>query len=144
MDKFIYLQLPAGAQLPSLNFNGPFKAIICIEDDVTPDWRAKVSDWIVKAGCLYAMSWGRSCSAWDDSIDTANLEAFNWHKTPDHAHVVTTWHDDEPLSEVIWFSIHAARHATAEISKTLFLHIGQKTSKAEIDNMWNEVINDSS
>ena len=85
------------------------------------------------------MSWGRSCSAWDDSIDIANLEAFDWQEIPDEKLVMTTWHDNVPLSEVIWFAKYAAQHPTVELLATLFVHIGQETTEVEIADSWNDI-----
>ena len=129
MAEFTYIQLNKDAPLPDLSIKEPFKAILCIEDDVQSQWRSKVSRWLVRVGCLYAMSWGRSCSEWDNSIDDANLEAFDYGEIPEDKLVVTTWHDDEPLSDVIWFSVHTARHSSVELRETLFLHIGEITPR---------------
>ena len=48
------------------------------------------------------MAWGIDCSLWDDSVDVASLEAHNWEDIPDGQWVMTTWHEDDPLSDVFW------------------------------------------
>lgn len=144
MSKFTYILLNQDAAPPVMETTAPFKAIICIEDDVQPEFRAQVSKWLVRAGCLYAMSWGRSCSEWDDSVDIANLEDHDFGKIPDDKFVNTTWHDDETLSEVIWFSVHAARHSSVQLEETLFLHIGETTSRDAIEELWNSISSDCS
>ena len=47
---------------------------------------------------------------------------------------MTTWHEDEPLKEVFWFSKHSASayHPEIEISSTLVLHISNQDKKTEI------------
>lgn len=82
-------------------FSRPFSAVVVIAADVTPDWRHVVSEWLVEEGCLCMMAWGRDCSLWDDSVDFANLERHNWD-VPAGKSVMTTWHNDEPLSDVLW------------------------------------------
>lgn len=140
MTELIYIPLEGEAILPACNMTVPFKAIICIEDDVTPEWRLKVSKWIVDAGCLYALCWGKDCALWDDSIDSENLEAHDWRLPPNDKNVVTTWHDNESISEVIWFSLNAAQHPVREISQTVFLHIGQMTTRVEIESTWKRAV----
>jgi hypothetical protein len=80
----------------------PFSAVVVITTEVTSDWRHKVSKWLVDEGCLCMMAWGKDCSLWDDSVDVANLEANNWEDIPVDKAVTTTWHEDEPLSDVFW------------------------------------------
>ena len=48
------------------------------------------------------MAWGSDCSLWDDSVDVASLEDHNCKDMPNGQWVMTTWHDDEPLSDVFW------------------------------------------
>ena len=118
-----YIQLQPGSALPDISDLSPFRSVVVIEESVTPEWRAQVSDWLVKSGCLYMMAWGKECSTWDDSVDTANLEIFNYKNIPDDKFAMTTWHEDELLKEVFWFSKHSADHPEIEISSTLVLHI---------------------
>ena len=118
-----YIQLQPGSALPDISDLSPFRSVVVIEESVTPEWLAQVSDWLVKSGCLYMMAWGKECSTWDDSVDTANLEIFNYKNIPDDKFVMTTWHEDELLKEVFWFSKHSADHPEIEISSTLVLHI---------------------
>ena len=100
-----------------------------IEESVTPEWQAQVSNWLVQSGCLFMMAWGKECSTWDNSVDFANLETFNFENIPDDKFVYTTWHEDEPLKEVFWFSKHSADHPEIEISSTLVLHISNQDKK---------------
>ena len=103
-----------------------------VEQDVTEEWRAEVSEWIVASGCLYMMAWGRDCSQWDDSVDIANLQEFEFGDILDEQFVMTTWHENDPLSEVFWFSHNCADHPVVDLSETMILHIAAQPRQDEI------------
>jgi hypothetical protein len=119
-----YLHLVEDQQPPVLDGSAPFKAVLVLEQTVNADWQNLVSAWLVQAGCLYMMAWGPECSSWDDSVDWANLAVFDYGDIPDDQAVMTTWHENEPLSEVFWFAEHTANHSTTSLERTLILHIG--------------------
>ncbi|MEQ8897142.1 MAG: hypothetical protein RID23_08615 [Roseovarius sp.] len=76
-----------------------YKCVILIDREVTPAFREEVSRALVATGCRYALAWGRECSLWDDSIDLADLERFDFGHIPDDQFVMTTWHANEPIHE---------------------------------------------
>jgi hypothetical protein len=78
------------------------------------------------------MAWGTKCSTWDDSVDIANLEQFDFGEIPDDSFVITTWHADEPLNEVFWFSKNNAFHPTVDLKRTVLLHIAEVDREAEL------------
>jgi len=51
---------------------------------------------------------------------------------------MTTWHADEPLTEVFWFSKHTASHPTIELHHTLLLHISSKDREQEFMQRYDE------
>jgi hypothetical protein len=126
-----YIHLPNKASPPRLSFDNAFKAVVVVEDDVDADWQRVVSEWLVRSGCRYMMAWGRKCSEWNDSVDYAGIDVFGVD-APDDDFVMTTWHNDEPLSEVFWFSEHAAAHPTREMPQTIVLHIAPTAREAEM------------
>ncbi|MFO0992722.1 MAG: hypothetical protein U1E67_12425 [Hyphomicrobiales bacterium] len=132
MSAPIYLHLRPGDTPPSLGERSPFKTVVVIESEVTPEWRAQVSDWLVENGCLYMMAWGQDCSKWDDSVDWAVLEKFDYGDIPDEAFVMTTWHDGVPLDEVFWFCQHCAFNEAVEFDRTYILHIADEPREAEM------------
>lgn len=69
------------------------------------------------------MAWGNECSLWDDSVDMANIENFEFKEIPENSFVMTTWHTNESLAEVFWFAKHNAFHSTVKLNYTLLLHI---------------------
>ena len=126
-----YIQLQPDSKLPVISDLSPFRSVVVIEENVTPEWQSQVSSWLVASGCLYMMAWGKNCSSWDDSVDFANLEAFNYKKIPDEKFVMTTWHAKESLKEVYWFSKNNAVHPTVKISNTLLLHISNSSKEKD-------------
>jgi len=120
-----YLRLEPNSVLSPYDGLRPFAAIIAIESEVAPEWQWQVSKWLVESGCLYMLAWGRDCSSWDDSVDYANLEAFNYGDIPEEHDVITTWHDHQTLSEVFDFAKRHVKPASdnIELKETLVLDI---------------------
>lgn len=127
-----YLQLNPNSLLPDISLISPFRSVVVIEEDVSSGWQDLVSAWLVKSGCLYMLAWGKNSSAWHDSIDIANLKEFDYVDIPEDKFVITTWHDDELLRDVFWFSKNLAFHSTIEIRNTLILHISSKNREIEL------------
>jgi hypothetical protein len=127
-----YLQLKPESDFPDISELRPFRSVIIVDENVTSDWQSLVSAWLVKSGCLYMMAWGKECKTWDDSVDYANLEEFNFGDIPEEKFVMTTWHEDEPLKEVFWFAKHSAFHPTEELQNTLILHISSMNKEKEL------------
>ncbi|WP_426176852.1 DUF7684 family protein [Massilia sp. TWR1-2-2] len=91
---------------------------------------------MVSSGCLYMMAWGRECSSWDDSVDWANIDKFGDSPIPDDEFVVTTWHEDEPLKEVFWFSKTLAVHSSVDIVQTVVLDISVTSREHELLSLY--------
>ena len=131
-----YLNFQNGDNLPSLDDLSPYKAIIVIEEPVSQGWQSAVSKWLVDSGCLYMMAWGIDCSSWNDSVDEANLERFNYAEIPDDKFIMTTWHENDSLEEVIEFAKTTARHPDVELNQMLFLHIGPIDRQIELESLY--------
>ncbi|WP_431288710.1 DUF7684 family protein [Roseateles chitinivorans] len=119
----IYHHVHPDAALPTLAASAPFRAVIVADVPVTPAQQNRISDWLVAEGCLYAMAWGVAASSWDDAMDWSCLEKFNHGDVPAHGSVMTTWHDDEPLSEVFDFAIRCASHPTEALDELIVVHV---------------------
>lgn len=128
-----YIHLQPDSSPPELR-GAPFRAVVVIEAPVTPDWRASVSKWLVESGCLYMMAWGPDCSLWDDSVDYANLDEFEYGDIPDDRFVMTTWHNNEPVEEVFWLCEHTAHHPTVDLHRNVLVHISPVERGAELIN----------
>ena len=126
-----YIHLPAGIKLPETE-RCPRRVVVLIEQNVTDDWQNEVSDWIVESGCLCMMAWGTECSSWDDSVDYAMLDKFNYKDIPEDNFIMTSWHNDEPISEVFFYNRVCASHPTIELPLVTILHIAENERREEI------------
>jgi hypothetical protein len=125
-----YYLLSNSENLPILTDLSPFKAVVVVDVIVATSRKKIISEWLVSSGCLYMMAWGLECSSWDDSVDMANIVAFEYGEIPDGSFVMTTWHESEPLEEVFWFAKNCAVHPTADLENTLIIHLSE-VSKEE-------------
>lgn len=82
------------------------------------------------------MAWGHKCSSWDDSVDIANLQNFNYGEIPDSKFVMTTWHENEPLQKVFWYAKNAAFHPDVELANILIVHIGDTDKDEQYKEMY--------
>lgn len=126
-----YIHLAPGGDPPALS-HIPTRALIVADELVDPYWQQAVSLWLLETGCLYMLAWGTGCSSWDDSVDMANHEMFDFEDIPDEFDAMTTWHEGESLSEFMWFAKHCAMHSSIELERTLLLHIGHVARKTEL------------
>lgn len=131
-DNAEYLHLKPGALLPAIWLPPPFRAVVIVEATVTPEWQGEVSEWLLRAGCLYMMAWGENCSSWDDAVDFANLEMFDFGAIPEDQDAMTTWHENETLEEVFWFAKSLAKHPAVELERTLLLHISDNNEERKL------------
>lgn len=108
----------------------PFRAVIVTEADTSEDWREHITEWLVESGCLYAVTWGRDCEKWHDSVDGANLKAFDYGDIPDDRFVMTTWHANEPLRGALWFAGQCASHPTVTLNDTIIVDVSPEPREA--------------
>lgn len=127
-----YIHVAPECQLPEVAAQAPFRAVVIAEEECSHAWQAEVCGWLVKTGCLYMMAWGKNCTSWDDSVDIANLERFGFEDIPDDQFIMTTWHQDEPLEEVFWFSKNNSHHPTQTLTSDLLLHIAVQPRELEL------------
>ena len=132
MTTVSYVHLPPGSQPPAIGEAGPFKAVLVLEQAVADDWQDQISEWLVRSGCLYMMAWGVKCSSWDESVDWANHSVTGLNDVPDDQFVMTTWHDDEPLTETFWYAGFTAHHPTVSLQHVAVIDIGPKNREAEM------------
>lgn len=133
-----YLALRDGDELKNFNSPRPYKCLVLVSKEVTDSWRQTVSEWLVSSGCLYMMAWGMECSVWDDSVDLANLEEFDFGDIPDDKLVTTTWHQNEPLGDVIHFAKFAAHHPIVELEKLVVLDIGKSGRQGMLQRLFDQ------
>ncbi len=127
-----YVRIAPDEPLPDISALAPFKAVVVIEADYTPEWQETVSRWLVESGCRYMMAWGPNCSSWDNSVDHADIAAGGLED--DTKFVLTTWHDDESLESVFWFSRFCAEYSYADVAlpNAVILHLSEKDRRSEL------------
>ena len=60
-----------------------------------------LSERIIASRCRYAVCFGFECSSWDGSIDYAFIFSDPNLSPPDERFVMTTWHEDESIEDVV-------------------------------------------
>ena len=60
------------------------------------------------------------------------MEEYNYEEIPDENFVMTTWHENEPLEEVIGFAKISASHPDVELQNILLLHIASHRNEKNI------------
>ncbi len=76
------------------------------------------------------MAHGEGCSLWDDSVDWANLAVNDYGKIPDEKSVMTTWHDNESLSDVFYFAKMCALPFSPNTKNIIILDITNNPREA--------------
>jgi hypothetical protein len=127
-----YIQLTPTTEPPDVSALSPFKAVVIIEDVVTPERRLGISRWLVESGCLYVMARGPDSDSWHDSVQTANVAAFDVDEIPDDRLIIATSHGDEPLDEVFWFSKYTAMHPWPTLETVLLVDLATAGREREL------------
>jgi len=82
--------------------SGEFALLLVVGDrSVSPEEQGELSRQFVREGCRYAVCFGHGCSSWDDSIDMVGV--MDDVEGRAGAFVMTTWHEDETIEEVVEF-----------------------------------------
>jgi hypothetical protein len=120
-----YLRVEPDGELAPYDGARPFRAVVVVDAEVSPEWQFAASKWLVRSGCLYMLAWGRDCSSWDDSVDTASVVLADAGEAPESELVMTTWHEHEPLSEVFEFAKSLAFAADPKVTlvETVVFHV---------------------
>ncbi len=129
-----FLHLKPGDALPRLDDVAPFKAVLVIECEATPEWQAEVSDWLVRSRCRYMMAWGVKSGYWELSVDRANTARFPDGEFPEYELVMTTSHQNELLQETFWYSEQCATHPSWKLNRTYIIQIALKGRAGDLLN----------
>ncbi len=86
------------------------------------------------------MAWGIDCSLWDESIDEAVYEKFG-ENIPEERFVLTTWHENQPIEDVLFYAKFNAMisYADVELEDLLIIDLGMKDREAEIWDLYRRV-----
>lgn len=142
-DRKLYLlDVPSITDIPS-NLPVESRYFLClIAADTVNTPRAELSRLIQKlvaSGCVYLLFWGPGCEALHDLADEelANLSENNKNLQE----FMTTWHENESMSETLWDSLNAAWPAEPfedECDSLLVISVG----KAEWSGQCRTALND--
>ena len=116
-------------------FGGEDFVLMLVANDptITPAEQATLSAAVVRQGCRYAVCCGHRCSTWDDSIDIAYLETDADFDPPEDRFVMTTWHEDQPLGEVVEFVLRCTSFDDFVGERVLVLLVGgDEVAEAEV------------
>ena len=110
------------------SFTSPFHGrefalmLVVGDSDVTVDEQWALSQELIRQGCRYAVCCGHDCSSWDDSIDMVGvIDEVDGRPSP---FVMTTWHDAQPLEEVVDFFVDCARIEDRVVERYAILIVG--------------------
>ncbi len=92
-------------------FKPPFDhdyALLLLIEGMPPDFnlRKELSDKIVASRCQYFLCSGPECSLWDDDVD--------WAAIGQKKDIMTTWHENESLQEVLYFFVHQVNNSMSD------------------------------
>jgi hypothetical protein len=108
----------------------PGELYVCIlfanDETITEEEQAAVSEQLVRTGCRYAVCAGHECSSWDTSVDMAYLATDEHFNPPDETFVLTTWHERDPVEDVILFGLMNTAFGSHDFHRYLILSIGSR------------------
>jgi hypothetical protein len=112
---------------------GDFKCVILTGDDLPDERRNAICREIVGIGCRWAMTWGPDCELWHDCLDETVLLRHN-HSVPDDKFLMTTWHEQESLEEVLFFAKRMATESYDDrpLIQLLVLDLGREARMADV------------
>ena len=119
------------------SFQAPFDKqdfallLVVVDPTITIEDRTTICKEIIQQGCRYAVCTGMDCSSWHDFIDMAYLESDPEFSPPDERFVMTTWHEDESLEEVVEYFRSNAHFESFTPRHYLVLLLGGDTGVQE-------------
>ena len=131
-----YLQICPQQALPDLGDLAPFKAILIVDEAMPETWHWEVCRWLAKTACRHAVIGGRECAGWAESLEDANMEAFDYEAIPDDRLLVTTAMEEEDMDEVFWFAKHRATHPAYALVDAVILHVSGSEEKERFEKAY--------
>jgi len=120
---FMKMEPPYATQVPE--FGSAFVAIVVACDPtISPEQQANISAQLVARDCRYMLAWGFNATSWDTSVDIAFINTDPDFNPPDDRHVMTTWHDNETIDDVVWFALMNTNFDFHDFHDYLALMIG--------------------
>lgn len=124
--RFWLLQMEWPYETPIPAFGAPFVAVVfACDPKITPEQQANISEQLVERDCRYMLAWGFNAISWDTSVDIAFINTDPDFSPPEDRHVMTTWHDDESIDDVVWFALTNTNFDFHEFHNYLAVVIGR-------------------
>ena len=122
--KQVWLENHTPGHQPAFPFAG--RAFVCVlwnnvKDSLSPEPITQ----LLNANCKYIVAGGHDSEKWHDLADHLFISRYPDYAPPDSEHVMTTWHQDEPLEEVLWFGLNNTDFDDYRFTDYLVLQIGE-------------------
>jgi hypothetical protein len=130
--QLIYLHHRPEAALCQVRQAEASRVVLVAEITTSQAYKETIAKELAQGNCLYFMAWGSESEAWHDAVDMANIEQFDFLDIPQERFIMTTWHEDEPLSEVLCFCKNSAFHALVELKHTVLLHVSPEPREQDL------------
>lgn len=106
-------------------FTAPFEddyalLLVISSPSITQKQRVRMALEIVSSRCQYALTYGHDCEDWHDAIDTACFD----DGVPEGRFLMTTWHNDESINDVVDFLFWNTSYEDFEASRVAIVQIG--------------------
>jgi hypothetical protein len=75
---------------------------------VSEDAVVQLARELVRKGLAYLVAWGPDCERVHDLFDSVDVELNSDSNIGPETVIMSTWHDKEPLTEALWFSLNTA------------------------------------
>ena len=103
-----------------------FVCILLVNDfTITAKEQEAICDKIIAYNCQFAVCTGIDCFSWHDSIDRAFIANNENFFLSDERFIMTSCHEEESLSEVIYFALNYTNFNSHQFKKYLILMVGK-------------------
>lgn len=96
--------------------------ILQFGETIAPEERLRWVDQIADSHCSVVCAWGSGGTRWDDDVDHA-IVTQNLDRGVDRF-VMTTWHDNDSLEEVLTYFLHTASAGETRPERYAILLLG--------------------
>jgi hypothetical protein len=117
-------QIPHGSTVvPTFDGAAYVGVIWALDNTFDQAARMQIGRDLIQSGCRYIVCGGVECEQWHDDADLAqgDLDRTFSGNMP---FVMTTWHEREPLEEVLWFANYCTAFEDYDFKCILVLVIG--------------------
>ncbi|HSI14499.1 MAG TPA: hypothetical protein VK961_20785 [Chthoniobacter sp.] len=111
------------AELEQVSFPSAHTVLLIVADahEVSTETIARIAERFLASGLIYVCVWGPDCERVHDIFDEVYVGDDT--TTPSSDMMMSTWHDDEPLEEAIWFFLECAFPLDHKIDTTSYVAI---------------------